>query len=131
MRWAWLFAALSAHAAEQGYVDPAACRPCHPQIFDSYRKTGMGRSFARAGDVPRLAEFFHQPSERYYSVVERGDGHYLRRSQAGGDQYHREADRLRDRLRESLENISPSRPGRPAHRASGKLVFRARRILGR
>ena len=83
MRWAWLFAALSVHAAEPGYVDPAACRPCHTQIFESYRKTGMGRSFAKAAEVPRLAEFFHQPSERYYSVVERSDGQYLRRSQAG------------------------------------------------
>ena len=82
MRWAWLFAALSVHGAEPGYVDPAACRPCHTQIFESYRKTGMGRSFAKAVDVPRLAEFLHQPSERYYSVVERSDGHYVRRSQA-------------------------------------------------
>jgi Flp pilus assembly protein TadD len=82
MRWAWLVAVLSVHAAESGYVDPAACRPCHTQIFDSYRKTGMGRSFAKAAHIPRLAEFFHRPSERYYSVVERSDGTYLRRSQA-------------------------------------------------
>jgi Flp pilus assembly protein TadD len=82
MRWAWLFAALSVHGAEPGYVNPDACRPCHTQIFESYRKTGMGRSFAKAVDVPRLTEFFHKPSERYYSVVERSDGQYLRRSQA-------------------------------------------------
>ena len=82
MRWAWLFAALCLHAAEPGYVDPAACWPCHTQIFEAYRKTGMGRSFAKAVDIPRLAEFFHKPSERYYSVVERSDGTYLRRSQA-------------------------------------------------
>jgi Flp pilus assembly protein TadD len=83
MRWAWLFAVLGAQAAEPGYVDPAACRPCHTQIFESYRKTGMGRSFTKAGAVPPLTEFFHAASERYYSVVERTDGHYMRRFQAG------------------------------------------------
>jgi Flp pilus assembly protein TadD len=85
MRWILiLIAALTAHSAEPGYVDPAACRPCHEQIADSYSKTGMARSFAKARAAPPLTEFFHQPSERYYSVVERSGETYLRRSQAGG-----------------------------------------------
>src|SRR5881396_540955 len=83
MRWVWILAVVSAQGAEPGYVNPAACRPCHTRIFDSYLKTGMGRSFTKAGAVPGLTEFFHAASERYYSVVERTDGHYVRRFQAG------------------------------------------------
>ena len=64
--------ALSLLGAEAGYVDPSACRTCHPQIYDSYAKTGMGRSFARAQSVPRLTDFVHEKSGRRYSVVERG-----------------------------------------------------------
>src|ERR1044071_7393088 len=84
MRWICLLAVASVHAAEPGYVDPNGCRPCHTQIFDSFRKTGMGRSFTQAGAVPPLAEFYHEPSQRYYSIVNRKDGHYLRRSQTSG-----------------------------------------------
>src|SRR5207244_2028425 len=83
MRWALLIAALSAQAAERGYVTPDSCRPCHARIFESYRKTGMGRSFAAAGAVPPLTQFFHPSSERSYSVVERSGAKYLRRFQAG------------------------------------------------
>jgi hypothetical protein len=73
-----------AYAAEPGYVDPATCRPCHAQIFESYQKTGMGRSLAKVSTVPPLKEFPHQPSARSYSIVEREGIPYLRRSQTGG-----------------------------------------------
>ncbi len=49
-----------AHGTEPGYIDPARCRPCHQAVFDSYAKTGMGRSFSRATDVPGLGRFVHQ-----------------------------------------------------------------------
>src|SRR2546426_6882659 len=65
-----LAATLTAHAAEPGYVDPATCRPCHSRIVESYRQTGMGRSFGKAGTLPALPEFYHQPSGRYYSRSE-------------------------------------------------------------
>ena len=74
---------LSAHAAETGYVEPSACRPCHARIFDSYLKTGMGNSFAKAGSVPPLSGFLHALSGLDYSVVERSGVNYLRRSAAG------------------------------------------------
>jgi hypothetical protein len=84
MRWTLLLAAaLSAYAAEPGYVDPATCWPCHARIFESYRKTGMGRSFAKVDASPPAVEFFHEASGRYYSVVERDGAPYLRRHQAG------------------------------------------------
>src|SRR5258706_8077232 len=83
MRWV-LLVAVTAHAAEPGYVDPVTCRPCHARIVESYVKTGMGRSFAKASAAPPLTEFFHETSGRYYSVVERSGENFLRRSQAGG-----------------------------------------------
>ena len=32
---------------DAGFVEPAACGGCHRQIYDTYRQTGMGRSFYR------------------------------------------------------------------------------------
>lgn len=65
--------------AQEGYVDPQRCRPCHTALFDSYKETGMGQSFGIAAAVPALAEFFHTASNRRYSVEERNGAHYLRR----------------------------------------------------
>jgi len=78
-----LICGISAYAAESGYVDPVACQPCHSRIFESYRKTGMGRSFAKAGSPPTLAEYFHPASKRFYSVVQRAGQTYLRRVEMG------------------------------------------------
>jgi hypothetical protein len=82
MLWLLLIAGLRGHAAEPGYVDPSTCQPCHARIVESYRKTGMGRSFSKA-DAPPLTEFFHPPSRRSYSVVKRSGSSYLRRVEPG------------------------------------------------
>jgi Flp pilus assembly protein TadD len=74
---------LIASAAEPGYVDPSTCQPCHARIFELYRKTGMGRSFSKAGAPPPLTEFFHPQSKRSYSVVQRSGSTYLRRVEPG------------------------------------------------
>lgn len=81
MRLLTLLASLSAFGAESGYVDPVRCRACHQSIYDSYAKTGMGRSFGPAGAVPDLADFFHDASARRYSVVNRAGAFFLRRTQ--------------------------------------------------
>jgi predicted CXXCH cytochrome family protein len=78
-----LLPALSLLGAEPGYVDPGTCRACHQGIYDSYAKTGMGRSFARAEFVPSLPEFVHEKSGRRYSVVERSGTWFLRRDAPG------------------------------------------------
>src|SRR5260370_17937617 len=70
-------------AAEAGYVDPNTCQPCHARIFESFRKTGMGRSFAKAAAPPPLTELFHPLSKRSYSVVARSGSSYLRRVEPG------------------------------------------------
>ena len=75
---------LLALGAEPGYVDPSQCRSCHTAIYDSYMRTGMGRSFAKATGVPALEKFTHAASGRQYSVVQRDGRPYLRRSLLDG-----------------------------------------------
>lgn len=70
-----------------GYLNPAVCANCHPQIAATYARTGMGRSFRIAGeqDVPtqRNEAFYHRPSDRYYVVARRGNRFFQRRYQRG------------------------------------------------
>jgi Flp pilus assembly protein TadD len=71
------------------YAPAAACQGCHAAIAASYRQTGMGRSFARfdaAAGHPGFrpgAKFYHQASDRYYTMTLRGGAAYLRRHQKG------------------------------------------------
>ena len=67
------------------------CGNCHPKIAASYAHNGMARSFAAAGEhLPGISasgriRFFHQPSQRWYTLYRRGGAAYLRRHQAGID----------------------------------------------
>ncbi|MBI1357727.1 MAG: tetratricopeptide repeat protein [Acidobacteria bacterium] len=78
-------------AGRPGYVDPAACSGCHAEIAATYQQTGMGRAFVRAtpeamahlGAEP--AEYFHQPSQRYYRIERRAEGFFQKRWQEGPD----------------------------------------------
>jgi len=71
-------------AAEPGYADPAACRACHSAIYDSYQKTGMGRSFRRVA-APPAGEFYHRGSNRHYRVFSRNEQWMMRRNQIDSD----------------------------------------------
>ncbi len=49
------------------------CRPCHAPVFDSYARTGMGRSFTPAAlatwdEFWKGTRFYHAPSARYYEM---------------------------------------------------------------
>ncbi|MEZ5397136.1 MAG: cytochrome c3 family protein [Bryobacterales bacterium] len=97
--WLWLLAAFTAAlvgcgaqpAAEEpltGYVEAAACRDCHREIWDSYAKTGMGRSFYRPAPENTLETyggepFYHNASDRYYAMIERGGKYFQGRYQKG------------------------------------------------
>jgi predicted CXXCH cytochrome family protein len=73
------------------YVDGAVCASCHQDVAETYRKTGMGRSFfipTAANVVEDYAHantVFHQPSGLHYTMVERNGEFFERRSQAGFD----------------------------------------------
>ena len=62
----------------------SVCAGCHRQIWESYRKTGMARSFAPAspGNTPLPQRpYYHAPSESYFTLLSRGEGLFQRRYQ--------------------------------------------------
>ena len=75
--------------SDAAYVDSAACADCHGEIAETYRRTGMGRSFSRSGPENTVADFkthntlYHKPSDRYYTMLEQNGKFYERRHQLG------------------------------------------------
>jgi tetratricopeptide (TPR) repeat protein len=75
------------------YVDSAQCAGCHAGIAESYKQTGMGRSFFRPSPANRIEDystagaFYHAASDRYYTMTERDGRYFVRRHQrtAGGE----------------------------------------------
>ena len=71
------------------YVDSAVCAECHSEIATTYRLTGMARSFyrPRSENVPEdykvRNSFYHQASDRYYTMLERAGEFFQRRHQIG------------------------------------------------
>src|SRR6202046_2250574 len=80
---------LVTQASHSDYVDGAVCASCHRDIAETYRKTGMGRSFfiptaANAmEDYAHANTVFHELSGLRYTMVERNGEFFERRSQAG------------------------------------------------
>lgn len=74
---------------DAGYVEPGACSSCHREIYEGYRRTGMGRSFYRPSaentveDYERKNTFYHAASEQHFKMYKR-EGRFLeRRHQIG------------------------------------------------
>ena len=80
-----------ANATENRYVDANVCADCHPAIAETYKHTGMGRSFSRPanantiGDKNNGVTFYHKASDSYFTMVERDGRFYQRRYQIGFD----------------------------------------------
>ena len=78
-------------ASHSDYVDGAVCASCHQDIAETYRKTGMGRSFSVptaatvVEDYAHANTVFHKPSGLRYTMLERNGEFFERRSQAGFD----------------------------------------------
>jgi tetratricopeptide (TPR) repeat protein len=73
---------------ENGYVNAAVCTGCHRDLAAGFRKTGMGRSFARLRPehVPAFGKpFHHKASDSYFTMVARDGRYYQRRWQIGFD----------------------------------------------
>ncbi len=88
---AWQTPPRAPAAATPSYVDPKLCAGCHASIAESYRKTGMGRSFYRPSAANQIEDYsahnsyFHPASDTNFTMTVR-DGRYLqRRSQMGPD----------------------------------------------
>ena len=75
--------------SDAGYVPSEACAECHQEIMETYRRTGMGRSFARIGEAAALEDFdrkntyYHKPSDRYYTMYRKDGKFFQRRHQIG------------------------------------------------
>src|SRR5713226_6642908 len=73
------------------YVDPTLCTQCHADIAGNFRKTGMARSFYRLSpqnlveDFKSGKPFYHDASDSYFAMIERGGKYYQRRWQRGFD----------------------------------------------
>jgi predicted CXXCH cytochrome family protein len=70
------------------YVNAAVCTGCHADLAVGFRKTGMGRSFARMRPelVPTFGKpFHHQASDSYFAMLARNGRYYQRRWQIGFD----------------------------------------------
>ena len=63
------------------------CAGCHRAVWETYRRTGMGRSFYRASTEKSVEDFtknntyYHKPSDSYFTMLERGGQYYQRRYQ--------------------------------------------------
>jgi predicted CXXCH cytochrome family protein len=72
---------------ENGYVEPQTCAGCHRQIWETYRRTGMARSFYRPSaantveDFTKNNTFYHRPSDSYFTMFRRDGNYYQGRYQ--------------------------------------------------
>ena len=84
-----VFDARATQGAAAGYVQDKVCANCHADKYASYQHVGMARSFSRAGAATPMEafgqEYFHEPSQRYYQILERDDGLIFRRYQRDKD----------------------------------------------
>lgn len=78
----------SAPAADR-YADAAICEACHAAIAKTYHQTGMGRSFYRLQPANAVEDFtpgkayYHESSNTYIAMIERGGKYFQRRWQKG------------------------------------------------
>jgi predicted CXXCH cytochrome family protein len=88
---AWIYIKQARHPPsnpENGYVNTTVCTGCHADLAAGFRKTGMGRSFARLRpeQVPEFGKPFHnKTSDSYFAMVAREGKVYQRRWQIGFD----------------------------------------------
>lgn len=82
-----LASAYFAGVAEAQREGTRLCAGCHRDVYRSYIRTGMGRSFYRPSpenmveDFTRKNTFYHQPSNSYFTMIRRGGEYYQRRYQ--------------------------------------------------
>ena len=88
------------------YLGSKACASCHPQIYEEYRRTDMGRSFAEASatslpnGVPSRFETLDPGSNLYFQVSRRGQG--LFQTVYGSDATGKETFRRTEKIEYSM-----------------------------
>ena len=72
---------------ETAYVDPETCAGCHRRISETYRRTGMARSFYKPSSANAVEDFtknntyYHRPSDSWFTMLRRDCQYYQRRYQ--------------------------------------------------
>ena len=74
--------------AAPGYVEDRACAMCHAEIYGSYQKTGMARSFVKPAAHHVIEDFqkargAHPASKRHYEMAFEKGEYKFRRYQSG------------------------------------------------
>src|SRR5437879_3590877 len=60
--------------SDAGYVEATACAGCHRQIWETYRRTGMGGAFTRQAaetvveDYAKNNTYYPRESDRHYTM---------------------------------------------------------------
>jgi predicted CXXCH cytochrome family protein len=72
-------------ATRSGYVESKVCAGCHLTKWESYRRTGMARSFYRPRPGNTIEEYgkpyYHAPSSTYHEMVQHDGRHFQRQYQ--------------------------------------------------
>jgi hypothetical protein len=75
--------------SSRGYVDSKLCYGCHAVIYNTYSRTGMGRSFGKPAaantieDYTKNNRFYHAASGTWFEMLVRDGEYFERRYQTG------------------------------------------------
>lgn len=135
MRPASLLATPALATLATAQTNSADCAPCHSRIAETYRGSGMARSFYRptAKDFTQTATYYHKPSDSYFTTLQRDGKYYQRRYQLAPDGAESNVMEKRiDYIMGSGNNARAYLNRRPqhAHRIAPRLVHRKGRLLG-
>src|ERR1700722_12668319 len=78
-------------AQDAGYLEPGKCAVCHREISETYRGTGMARSFYRLSpetaveDYSRNNTYYHEASDQHFKMFIRDGRYFERRHQVAPD----------------------------------------------
>jgi predicted CXXCH cytochrome family protein len=73
------------------FVESKLCIGCHSGIYDTYRRTGMAKSFYRLSPASTIENygngnpFYHAPTRAYYAMAQRAGKYFQQRWQLGAD----------------------------------------------
>ncbi len=83
--------AASVSHAQAPRLDSKICASCHPTVWQTYRNTGMARSFYRPApentveDYSNKNTYYHKASDTYFQMVQRDGRFFQRQYQIGFD----------------------------------------------
>src|ERR1700722_96847 len=77
--------------AQAPNLDSKVCASCHPNVWQTYRSTGMARSFYRPTPENSIEDYinkntyYHKASDTYFEMVQRDGRYFQRQYQIGFD----------------------------------------------